>query len=148
LDVSQKSRYALKAVLELSFRFGQGPISISQIAKAQAIPARFLEAILAQLKRGGFVSSRRGNEGGYVLARPPEQITVGEVLRALQGPPLSMLCANHPQAECPHGADCVFARLWERACAAVETVYNSTNFHDMTERYRNNLRANAPSYSI
>lgn len=148
MDVSQKSRYALKAVLELSFRFGQGPISISQIAKAQAIPARFLEAILAQLKRGGFVASRRGNEGGYVLSRPPAEISVGDVLRVLQGPPLSKLCANHPQAECPHGGDCVFAKLWERACVAVETVYNSTNFQDMTERYRNAARASAPMYSI
>ena len=148
MNVSQKSRYALKAVLELSFRFGQGPISISQIAKAQAIPARFLEAILAQLKRGGFVASRRGNEGGYMLARAPAEVSVGDVLRVLQGPPLSTLCANHPQAECPHGADCVFVKLWERACAAVETVYDSTNFQDMTDRYRAMLRAKAPTYSI
>lgn len=148
MNVSQKSRYALKAVLELSFRFGQGPISISQIAKAQAIPARFLEAILAQLKRGGFVASRRGNEGGYILARPPAEVSVGDVLRVLQGPPLSTLCANHPQAECPHGADCIFVKLWERACTAVDAVYNSTNFHDMTDRYRATLRAKAPTYSI
>jgi len=148
VNVSQKSRYALKAVLELSFRFGQGPISISQIAKAQAIPARFLEAILAQLKRRGFVASRRGNEGGYILARPPAEVSVGDVLQVLQGQPLSTLCANHPQAECPHAGDCVFVKLWERACAAVEAVYNSTNFQDLTDRYRAALRAKAPTYSI
>jgi Rrf2 family protein len=103
---------------------------------------------LAQLKRGGFVASRRGNEGGYMLARAPAEVSVGDVLRVLQGPPLSTLCANHPQAECPHGADCVFVKLWERACAAVETVYDSTNFQDMTDRYRAMLRAKAPTYSI
>ena len=148
MNVSQKSRYALKAILELSFRFGQGPISISQIAKAQAIPARFLEAILAQLKRGGFVASRRGNEGGYLLARAPAEVSGGDVLRILQGPPLSTLCANHPQAECPHGADCIFAKLWNRACAAVESVYDTTNFQQLTAGYRANLRAKAPTYSI
>ena len=148
MNVSQKSRYALKAVLELSFRYGQGPISISQIARAQAIPARFLAAILAQLKRGGFVASRRGNEGGYILARPPAEVSVGDVLRVLQGPPLSTLCANHPQTECPHGADCIFVKLWERACAAVDGVYDSTNFQDMTDRYRATMRAKAPTYSI
>jgi DNA-binding IscR family transcriptional regulator len=58
------------------------------------------------------------------------------------------LCANHPQAECPHGADCIFVKLWERACAAVDAVYDSTNFQDMTDRYRTTLRAKAPSYSI
>jgi len=141
VNVSQKSRYALKAVLELSVRFGQGPVSISQIAKTQAIPARFLEAILAQLKRGGFVASRRGNEGGYILARPPAEVTVGDVLRVLQGPPLATLCANHPQAECPHGGNCVFTKLWERACTAVDAVYDTTNFQAMTEDYRANLRA-------
>jgi Rrf2 family transcriptional regulator, cysteine metabolism repressor len=148
VNVSQKSRYALKAVLELALRYGQGPISISQIAKAQAIPARFLEAILAQLKRGGFVSSRRGNEGGYILARTPAEVSVGDVLRVLQGPPLSALCANHPQPECPHGTDCIFSKLWERACAAVDSVYDATNFQDMSENYRTTIRNKVPSYSI
>jgi Rrf2 family protein len=141
VNVSQKSRYALKAILELSVRYGQGPVSISQIAKTQAIPARFLEAILAQLKRGGFVASRRGNEGGYLLARPPAEVSVGDVLRVLQGPPLTTLCANHPQPECPHGGECVFARLWERACLAVNAVYDTTNFQALTENYHANLRA-------
>jgi Rrf2 family protein len=145
VNVSQKSRYALKAVLELSVRYGQGPISISQIAKTQAIPARFLEAILAQLKRGGFVTSRRGNEGGYILARTPAEVSVGDVLRVLQGPPLATLCANHPQAACPHDGECLFARLWERACAAVDAVYDTTNFQDLTETYRANLRAKTPA---
>ena len=148
MNVSQKSRYALKAVLELSLRYGQGPISISQIAKAQAIPSRFLEAILAQLKRGGFVSSRRGNEGGYILSRAPVEVSVGDVLRILQGPPLSPLCANHPQPECPHGTDCIFTKLWERSCVAVNSVYDSTNFQEMSDSFRTTLRAKVPSYSI
>ncbi len=141
MAVTQKSKYALRAILELAVRYGHGPISIGEIAKAQAIPARFLEAILAQLKRGGFVASRRGNEGGYILARPPAEVSVGDVLRVLQGPPLSTLCANHPQADCPHGGECVFAKLWERACAAVDSVYDSTNFQSLMENYRANLRA-------
>jgi Rrf2 family protein len=147
VNVSQKSRYALKAVLELSVRFGQGPTSISQIAKTQAIPARFLEAILAQLKRGGFVASRRGNEGGYILARPPAEVSVGDVLRVLQGPPLATLCANHPQPECPHDGECVFAKLWERACTAVDAVYDSTNFQTLMENYRANLRSKTAATS-
>jgi Rrf2 family transcriptional regulator, cysteine metabolism repressor len=148
VNVSQKSRYALKAVLELAFRFGQGPISISQIAKAQAIPSRFLEAILAQLKRGGFVVSRRGNEGGYLLARVPGEVSVGDVLRILQGPPLATLCANHPQADCPHGGDCIFAKLWERACTAVDSVYDTTNFQDLADSYRTTVRSKTSTYSI
>jgi len=83
MAITQKSKYALRATLELSLRYGHGPISISEIARAQAIPARFLEAILAQLKRAALVESRRGNEGGYVLARPPSRISVGDVLRVV-----------------------------------------------------------------
>jgi Rrf2 family transcriptional regulator, cysteine metabolism repressor len=143
VNVSQKSRYALKALLELACRFGQGPISIAEVAKAQAIPARFLEAILAQLKRGGLVASRRGNEGGYVLSRSPAEISVGEVLRVLQGPAVIIHCANHPIKDCPHGPDCVFAKLWETACKAVDSVYDSTSFQDLAERYRAHQRANA-----
>jgi Rrf2 family protein len=148
VNVSQKSRYALRAILELAFRNGQGPISISQIAKAQAIPSRFLEAILAQLKRGGFVVSRRGNEGGYLLARPPGEVSVGDVLRVLQGPPLATLCANHPQVDCPHGSDCLFAKLWERACAVVDSVYDATNFQDLADHYRATVGAKVPSHTI
>ena len=147
MNVSQKSRYALKAVLELSVRFGQGPVSTAQIAKTQAIPSRFLEAILAQLKRGGFVLSRRGNEGGYVLARPPAEVSVGDVLRVLQGPPLATLCANHPQAGCPHGYDCLFAKLWERVSSAVDAVYDATDFQSLTDEYRARLRAKSPTES-
>jgi Rrf2 family protein len=147
VNVSQKSRYALKAILELAFRYGQGPVSISQIARAQVIPARFLEAILAQLKRGGFVASRRGNVGGYVLARLPAEISVGDVLRLLEGPVLETRCANHPMANCPHCRDCTFAPMWEAAAKALNGIYDDFTFKDLAERYRANLHAASPGAS-
>src|ERR1039457_4599837 len=96
-------------------RFGHGPVSIGEIAKAQAIPARFLEAILAQLKRASLVESRRGNEGGYVLARPPARISVGDVLRVVQGSLANPHTASRVQGSSPHPPHIVFGPIWESA---------------------------------
>ena len=83
---SVKGEYALQAILDLASRRAGEPIRIADIAQRQKIPQKFLELILASLKQGGFVESRRGAEGGYLLARPAESLTVGEVLRFVEGP--------------------------------------------------------------
>jgi Rrf2 family cysteine metabolism transcriptional repressor len=84
LTPSKKGQYALRAIYELAKRTGEGPIKISDIADAQGIPRRFLEVILNQLKGSGFVESKRGFYGGYVLAKTPDKITVGDVIRYMQ----------------------------------------------------------------
>ena len=76
----------MRALCHLAARYGGGLTHIREIAEQEEIPAKFLEGILLALKRSGFVKSRRGNEGGYALARPPHEIIVGEVFRALDGP--------------------------------------------------------------
>jgi Rrf2 family cysteine metabolism transcriptional repressor len=81
MQISQKCQYALRAVFELAVRTKEGPIKVGVIAEAQAIPTRFLEVILNQLKRGGFVESRRGNAGGYALAKSPAELTMGDIIR-------------------------------------------------------------------
>jgi Rrf2 family protein len=86
MGVSQKCQYALRAVYELASRGSAEPVRIADLAKAQAIPARFLEVIMAQLKQAGVVASRRGNEGGYLLGRPASEITVGKLIRFIDGP--------------------------------------------------------------
>ena len=85
VQLSRKCMYALQAMFELAFRKAKGPVKVQDIASAQAIPQRFLEVILAELKHGSFVESKRGNAGGYFLARPAEQISVGEVIGFLDG---------------------------------------------------------------
>lgn len=79
--ISHRCQYALRAIFELAKRSNQGPVKIAQIAEVQAIPVRFLEVILSQLKQGRFVASRRGNRGGYILAYSPAELTVGAVIR-------------------------------------------------------------------
>src|SRR3569623_2000293 len=86
MNISVKGEYALQAILDLAIHTGRGPTRIADIARRQKIPQKFLELILAGLKQGGFVESRRGAEGGYLLARGAESITIGEVLRFVEGP--------------------------------------------------------------
>src|SRR5205814_10650433 len=86
MHISVKGEYALQAILDLASQRPGEPIRIADIAQRQKIPQKFLELILAGLKQAGFVESRRGAEGGYLLARPAESLTVGEVLRFVEGP--------------------------------------------------------------
>jgi Rrf2 family protein len=148
MAITQKSKYALRATLELAVRFGQGPISIGEIAKAQGIPARFLEAILAQLKRAGLVESRRGNEGGYVLARPPARISVGDVLRGVQGTLANLDSSGRWPGGGARAAQAVFAPIWESALRAASAIYDAANFQILIDRYRIALGNNALDYSI
>src|SRR5450432_3718696 len=111
MNISVKSEYALKAIFDLaaqSLTIPQGsvmpPVKIAEIARRQKIPQKFLELILAGLKQNGFVDSRRGAEGGYLLARGPDSITVGEVLRAVE----SMKSSTRGLKEDP------FCAIWQR----------------------------------
>ena len=134
MSVSQKCQYALRAVFELSKRFGNGPTTIAEIAGVQAIPARFLESILGQLRQGGFVESRRGIHGGYMIARPPKDISIGDLIGFVDGPVGPVRCvAGGKGSECPLFAHCSFMGLWERARDAVKGVYDTTSFQDLID---------------
>src|SRR5438270_3782378 len=85
MNISVKGEYALQAIFDLALQPAGEPVRIADIARRQKIPQKFLELILASLKQGGFVESRRGAEGGYLLARTPESLTVGEVIRHIDG---------------------------------------------------------------
>lgn len=147
--LSQKCQYAVRATFELAKRYGQGPVRVWEIAQAQAIPPRFLEVILVQLKQGGFVESRRGNEGGYLLRKEPQRLTVGEVIRFVEGPQSPVSCTAGSQNEpCSLAGGCVFLPMWERARKAAEDVYNGTTFQDLVEEETRMGMPCPPSYAI
>jgi Rrf2 family protein len=112
MNLSQKCQYAMRALFELARRQQQGPVRIGQIAGAQAIPVRFLEVILNELKHAGYVESRRGVQGGYMLAVPAGALTVGEVIRFVDGPQTPVRCLEEGAgADCPLYGGCAFAGL-------------------------------------
>lgn len=144
--LSQKCQYALRAVFEIAKRSGEGPIKIEAIAKAQAIPPRFLAVILNQLKQGGFVQSRRGSDGGYFMGRSPSGISVGEIIRYVEGPLGPVECVtDNASADCPLHGSCVFISLWKEARTAMENVYDKTSIKDLMDRETLMARQNSES---
>ena len=145
MNVSQKCQYALRALFELSRRPRQNPVRTAEIAEAQAIPPKFLELILGELKRGGFVESRRGARGGYLLLYQPDRLTVGEVIRFVDGPIAPVRCVTEAErADCPLLAGCALIGMWRRARDAVSHVFDNTTFQDLLDE---ELSA-APNYCI
>jgi len=147
--ISQKCQYALRAIFELAKRRGNGPVKIADVAKAQAIPVRFLEVILSQLKQGGFVESRRGSRGGYELARLAPELTVGEIIRFVEGPFGPVVCAmGNRNSECPLYGNCVFLPMWEKVRVAISAVYDTTTLQDLVDDDARSQGRYVPSYSI
>jgi len=136
MSLSRKCQYALRSLLELAKRWGQGPLSVVDIADAQAIPPRFLELILAELKHARYVDSRRGVQGGYMLAVSPASLCVGDIIRFVDGPLAPVNCLGQDDEHCPLYPNCAFMDVWERATKAVEEVYDSTSFLDLVNQER------------
>jgi Rrf2 family transcriptional regulator, cysteine metabolism repressor len=132
MHISQKCQYTLRALFELAKHYGKEPVSAAEIAQIQAIPHRFLELILQGLKDSWQVDSRRGNNGGYVLAVSPESITVGDVIRSVDGSLAPVQCmSDQGKIPCPMNNRCVFAVVWRKAQMAAEQVYDSTTLQDL-----------------
>jgi Rrf2 family transcriptional regulator, cysteine metabolism repressor len=134
MSISQKCQYAVRAVLELAKHYGQGPLPISEIASKQAVPPRFLENILNEMKQGGFVDSRRGIQGGYLLLVDPRKLSVGKVIRFIDGPFDPVTCTGGQNKPCPLKGRCSLIELWHQAKTAVEKVYDSATFAQLAER--------------
>ena len=114
------------------------PIKIADIAKRQKIPQKFLELILAGLKQSGFVDSRRGAEGGYLLARSPDSITVGEVLRAVE----------NVKGSSRSNSDDPFAQIWQRIDMAVSGVLDQTTFGELARAWQEKHTQYVPNWEI
>lgn len=131
--ISQKTKYALRALLALARAAPGQPLQISVIAGPETIPKKFLEQILLDLKRAGLVASRRGQYGGYLLQRRSEDITFGQVLHIMEGPPapLSCLAGDARCADCPRAPACPVLRVFARVGAASADILDKTTLTDV-----------------
>lgn len=136
--LSQKAKYGLKALIHLAARAGEGPVVIGALAESERIPAKFLEQILLELKRGGLLSSRKGRGGGYELARPPDRIAVGTIVRLLDGPLAPIACvsvtAYRPCAECADEATCGVRLVMKDVRDAIADILDNTSLADVLRR--------------
>ncbi len=141
MNISVKGEYALEAIFDLATQPQGEPVKIADIARRQKIPQKFLELILAGLKQGGFVESRRGAEGGYLLARMPDTITVGEVIRFVEG---SKPSAGGSKRKAEHA----FTAMWQRVDQAVSEIVDRTNFAELVRSWRERQATYVPNWDI
>jgi Rrf2 family protein len=152
VNISVKGEYALLAIFDLSSQFqvvaSQGgsnenadPVKIADIARRQKIPQKFLELILAGLKQGGFVSSRRGAEGGYILSRRPESLTVGEVLHFVEG-------HREEKSRRRREDGSPFLEVWQKVDSAIDSVLDSTTFAQVVREWNDKNTKFVPNWEI
>ena len=135
LKLSNKGLYGIKALYELAKNYGDAPINIKEISKRHGMPVPFLEQVLHQLKLEGLVKSLRGVNGGYILSRPPEKITIGDAIRALEGP--IALCECHLKRDSyatrSKELHCVTSSIYKKLGKKLEETFDSISLHELAE---------------
>jgi Rrf2 family protein len=146
VKITYKGDYALKTLLDLALNYGNGVVTITELAKSADIPIKFLEQILLDLKRGGFVESKRGKIGGYFLAKHPSQIKVGDVVRFIDGPIEPIACIEKRYSGCRDIHKCAFRGIWQDVSAAISNIIDNVTFEDLTNKIK--TRQETLTYAI
>lgn len=148
MKISAKGEYAIRAMLDLALSDGAGLRPIQDIAARQRIPRRYLEQVLLQLKRGGLLHSKRGSAGGYRLGRAAGQITVGDVLRAVEGSPAGFEVSRRPGRSSPEDPAGDLSELWREVAEAVSAVVDRVTLEGLRRRVEERRSATRPMYHI
>lgn len=146
MQITYKGDYSLKAILYLAAQYNEDVVTIHQLAKELDIPVKFLEQILLELKRGGFVESKRGIKGGYYLVKSPKDIKLGDVIRFVDGPIEPIACANKNKTYkgCGDIRSCVFKDIWIEVSDAISGIVDNITLEELSSR----LKAKDLSYCI
>ena len=130
MKLSTRGRYGIHAMYDLAVHYGDGPQSIKSIAERQTIPEAYLEQLIALLRREGLVISNRGAQGGYMLSRPPGEITVGDILRSLEGG-LTLLDCLEGEYDCPLRKQCRTQQVWSGLEDAMASYLGGISLRDL-----------------
>ena len=149
MKLSTKGKYGVRAVFEIARNFGKGPISIKEISERQGISLSYLEQILHKLGKAGLIESVRGPAGGYLLAQDPSQLTIGDIVRTLEGPIALSHCLEPGESgECSQTDDCVAKMVWARVGAKIEEALDSISFADLLHQQGREQSAQKPKKKI
>ena len=143
MKLSTRTRYGMRAIIELAGYEGDRPLQLRAIAERQEISVKYLEQLMSLLRSAGFVRSVRGSKGGYILARPPEQITLSEIFRSLDGPVTTAECTED-EDYCQRSVDCVAREVWLKVEAAIQGVLSGITLADLVKK----TRSHASNYQI
>ncbi|MHC4337322.1 MAG: RrF2 family transcriptional regulator [Planctomycetota bacterium] len=144
MKLSTRTRYGMRAILELANNYGKGPLQIKTIARQEDISGKYLEQLMAILKSAGLVTSIRGAKGGYLLAKPPNQIKLSDVFNCLEGPVATVECVEN-ESYCTRVANCVARQVWTQVQEAITNVLQSITLQDLVDRAKGKR---APNYQI
>ena len=135
MKLSTKGQYGVLAMCELAAHYGDGPMSVKEIAERQNISDAYLEQLFSSLKKAGYVKSLRGAQGGYMLAREPKTYTVGTILRLTEGSMKPVACLEDDPNQCNKAGECVTLRLWKMLDEAIEGVLDKVTLQDLKDWY-------------
>jgi Rrf2 family protein len=136
MKISTRGRYALRLMLDLALNNPDQYVTIRSISERQEISYKYLEQIITVLSRAGFVKSVRGSQGGYRLARPAEEYTVGMILRLIEGSLAPVACMEDDPNRCPRSSKCVTLGVWKQLGDAINSVLDSITLADLVNRAR------------
>ena len=147
MKISTKGRYGLRAIIDIAAHDANEPIPIKEVSSRQEISENYLEQIIFPLKRAGIVKSVRGAQGGYLLSRPASKITVGEVLRALEGDLSPVEClANGEEPDCSRAQRCATLPLWRALQEAINQVVDNTTIQDLVDNHQKTVSLDFGAY--
>jgi Rrf2 family protein len=141
MKLSTRTRYAMRAILQLADNFGKGPVQTRVIAKEQDISVKYLEQIMSTLKSAGLVRSQRGAKGGYILANPPDKIKLSDMFDVFEGPIVTVECVAR-ENYCAKAADCIARQVWCEVQRAVKNVLESITLQDALDKAKKKVLAN------
>jgi Rrf2 family transcriptional regulator, cysteine metabolism repressor len=150
MKVSSRGEYGVRAMVSLAKSYGQGPMSITAMAKDSSVPYAYLEQLIVPLRRAGLVESKRGAQGGYRLARSPELVRVGEVYRVMEGPVAPMDCVSEDPADqtCPLIDGCQTRPVWIKVRDSIVDALDSMTLADLIQESKDRRAARVPSLPI
>ena len=131
---STRSEYGLRAIIELGRHWGNPPVSIKKVAEKTDIPYQYLEQLVQKLRKGGLVNALRGVRGGYVLSRNPSEMTVGDVLRSVEGDLAPYRCPIVGPYQCPRQGQCVAKYVWEKVAKVVNAAVDEITIGSLIKK--------------
>ena len=139
MRLSTRGRYGLRAMLDMAIDQSDGPITLNSISERQGVSIGYLEQLMVPLKKEGLIRSVRGAQGGYLLARDPKDIPVGDIIRALEGPiaPVACVSEDYPE-ECDRAEGCVTRLVWAKVRDSIVEVLDSLTLYALVEEARKN----------
>ena len=130
MKLSTRSRYSARILVELATNTPEKPLQVKEIAKRQGISAKYIEQLIRTLKSAGWLTSRRGPSGGHILAKAPETITMGDIVRLFEGQSDLAECVHNANA-CPKSESCRFRLIWQEATAAMYQKLDNVSIADL-----------------